>query len=494
MAAIEAAHLGKKVILLEPSAHIGGMPASGLGTSDVGNIKAIGGLAKTFFKTVAAIYGKVDSQNGTYYEPHIALQAFEQMLCAQPNVQLVTNAAISSISMTGTIIQSMVASNGVTYSAKEFIDSSYEGDLMAAAGVSFTVGRESIAQYNEPLNGVIKTTPMNGAKVDPYVIPGNSSSGLLPHIESITLPPPGSADNSVQGYNYRLCLSKDPNNQIAFTAPDNYDPAEFEALARMSEALVKAKHTPAFNTLLSIAPLPNGKYDANNGADFSTDEIGEGLLYPNGTPAQRQAIAAEHKRYMQALLYFLQTSTRLPAAVNAGAAEFGYCKDEFTDTAGFPHQLYVREGRRMLGTFVMTQQVIYNKSGPDSIGLGSYNFDSHINNRVAVKGDAEIEGLTNTPNSGTKFEVGNPYPIAYGSLTPSSSEATNLLVSVCVSASHVAFSSLRMEPTYMIMGQSAGAAASLAIDEAATTQNISYPALSAQLLKDGQILSWSSGS
>ncbi|WP_281172787.1 FAD-dependent oxidoreductase [Nevskia soli] len=492
MAAIEAGRLGKKVILLEPTTHIGGMPASGLGTSDIGNINAIGGLAKEFFAAVAAIYGSTWSVHGTLYEPHVARQAFEKLLTKQANVQLVTNAVLSSIIKDGGAIKSLATVNGYSYTAKEFIDASYEGSLMAAAGVSYVVGREASTQYNESYAGVQVDYGSNGVKIDPYVVPGVPSSGLIRHIQAYTPTHIGSGDSGVMAYNYRLCLTQDPDNRIPFTAPVNYDPSEFELFARSSEAMIAKGNTPTVQTFFVPVGIPNEgqgihqKFDVNNSSDLSTDEVGESSDYPDGTLQVRQAIAAEHKRYIQALLYFLQTSTRLPASVNSAVAEYGYCKDEFTDNGGFPYQLYVREGRRMLGAYVMTQHDVVTQSAPNSIGLASDTMDSHAVHRYPIDDQTNNEGTT-------VYKVAIPYPIAYGSLVPKSSEATNLLVTICVSASHVAFSSMRMEPVYMIMGQSAGAAASLAIDEATSVQNVSYPALSTQLLADGQILSWNVG-
>lgn len=484
-AAIEAAHLGKQVILLEPGQHVGGMVSSGLGYTDLYTPSVLGGLVQTFFNTVASIYGPsvTADNNGTAFEPHIAEQAFNQMLTQQKSLQVVFGAPLSSIEMNGTTITSVLAGNGITYAAKEFIDASYEGDLMAAANVTYTVGRESTSQYNESIAGVGMPGEMGGLAVDPYVVLGNPSSGLLQHVEPITLGAPGSADASVMAYNYRLCLSSDPNNQIPFVAPANYDATEFEVLGRYAQALTASGKTIVVGDFLKPVPLPNMKFDLNNSGAFSTDDVAAAEAYPDGSSATRQQIAATHQHYMQSFLYFLQTDPRIPQLVQTTVQSLGLCKDEFTDNGGWPRQLYIREARRMIGVYVMTQQDTQNETTiDDPIGLGGYPFDNHLEHRVAVSGDAEEE-------AGTAADRGNaPYPITYRALTPQASQATNLLVSVTVSMSHVALESVRVEVTYMIMGQAAGAAASLAIDEAATVQNVSYQALATQLTADGQVL------
>jgi hypothetical protein len=483
-AAIEAAHLGKRVVLLEPTQHVGGMMSSGLGTSDVYGTNVIGGLAATFFQTVATNYGPANATldfSGTHFEPHIAEQAFNQMLAQQANITVVLGVSLSAISMNGTRIATFTASNGITYGAKEFIDASYEGDLMAAAHVSYATGREATSQYGEPLAGVQIPTPLDGLTVDPYVVAGDPASGLLQHVQAITLGAPGSADNGVMAYNYRLCVSQNAANQIPFPVPPNYNPEEFEVLGRFAAAVTASKTAPAETLFLGPGQLPNQKLDVNNGEPFSTDETGESVDYANADPATRAQIAAEVTRYMQSLLHFLATDPRIPPHVQAHFSGWGLCKDEFTDNGGWPWQLYVREARRMIGAYVMTQSDIEgNTTIADPIGLGGYAFDSHDVHRVAVNGMAENEGL---------FSIANQaYPIPYRALTPMPSQVTNLLVSVEVSASRVANTSLRLEPTYMIMGQAAGAAASEAIDEGASVQSIDYATLANQLTSDGQVL------
>lgn len=485
MAAIEAANLGKDVTLLEPTGHIGGMTASGIGVTDIGRLDSLGGLTKKFFATVADIYGKnVNSMGGTIYEPHVAQAAFERMLGQTP-VHVVTNAPLVSVDKAGAVIRSVTAGNGLQYAADAFIDASYEGDLMAAAGVQYVVGRESSTQYGESLNGVAVPARPYGLSIDPYVVPGTPTSGLLPHVQDKTLPSPGDADTSVMAYNYRLCVTQNPANMIPFAPPSGYDPAEFELLVRFSNALQKTNHAPQLADYMVPVPLPNGKYDLNSASFLSTDDVGESAAYPDAGAATRLEIEAEHRRYMQALLYFLQTSTRLPPAINSAVGAYGLCKDEFTDNGGWPYRIYLREGRRMVGAYVLTQNDLQLKTAiSDSIGVGSFYFDFHTTNRVAVKGTLQAERMADPSPERAR------YPISYRALTPLPAQASNLLVTVCLSASHAAFGSLRVESTYMVMGQSAGAAASLALDGDVPVQDVSYNQLSAQLLADGQVISF----
>lgn len=490
-AAIEAAHLGKQVILLEPGRHVGGMMANGLGSTDLYDMQALGGLVRAFFNTVHGIHGSSGSedQGGTLYEPHVAEQAFLQMIGQQSSLKVVYGAALVSAVKSGHSINSLLA-GGVTYQAKIFIDSSYEGDLMAAAGVSYSVGRESLQQYGESKAGVQNPALPSKVKIDPYAVPLDPTSGLLPHIEALPLGALGSADTGVMAYNYRLCLSADSNNQIPFSAPANYDPSEFEALGRWVQAFEASGNSLNVNYFLAPRKLPNQKFDLNNsgGAVLSTDEVGANDDYVNASFAQRQQIAAEHQRYMQGLLYFLITDARLPESIRTAISSYGLCKDEFTDNGGWPRQLYVREARRMIGVYVMTQADGENKTKiSDPIGLGGYNFDSHFVHRIVVNGSVYNEGNGSVYNQGGYIHV-LPYPIPYRALIPVSMQSDNLLVSVAMSASHVAYESLRVEPTYMVMGQAAGAAAALAIDEHVSVQNVNYSALSSQLQTDGQVV------
>ncbi|RZU46838.1 FAD dependent oxidoreductase [Fluviicoccus keumensis] len=494
-AAIEGVRNGKTVVVIEPTMWIGGMSASGIGVADIGQRKSIGGLAKEYFDQVKKIYGSTPgSLDGAAYEPHVAKKAFEDMLnaCA---IKVVTGSRLQSVAFSQNHIKSIITSNGSEYQAAVFVDASYEGDLMAKTGVSYTVGRESNSQYNETLNGVGISHLMIGQKVDPYRTPGKPASGILPHVFSTKLNPVGSEDKSVMAYNFRLCVTKNPDNAVPFTKPDNYDESEFEILARLSELVVKSRADrvsqgiiPAsllkvpMDYYLIYAPLPNGKFDLNSAGAFSTDYVGLGESYANGSYEKRAEIDQEIKRYMKSLLYFLKTSPRIPDYIRNEVASTGLCKDEFIDTNGWPHHLYIREGRRMIGSYVMSQNDIQGGlTVHDSIGVGSFYFDSHVTNRVVIGGYVNIEANNNT-------SIGQQYPISYRVITPQKDEMDNLLVPVCISASHAAYTSIRVEPSYMIMGQAAGAAASIAVEANTPVQDVDYSELAARLKKHNQIL------
>jgi len=490
MAAIEAARLGRQVILLEPTLHIGGMMSNGLGATDQYSNDDFGGLAAQFFQEVNNYYNQIPSAAYGYeFEPHVAEAEFNSMLARYANISVVLDTEFSSAAMNGTTITGLTASSGVTYLAKQFIDASYTGDLMAAAGVSYRVGRESSGEYNEPTAGVGVLAPVASSPIDPYVTPGDPSSGLIAHVSAKTLRAAGSADSAVMAYNYRLCVTTDPNNQIPFMEPANYDPSEFAILTRMfaSPTPLPASDVVSGIGLLSIGGLPNSKFDLNDGGTYpimGTDEVGESFAYPDGSSTIRREIEAEQKRYMQALLYFLSNDSSVPQSAQAAVKALGLCKDEFTDNGGWPHQIYVREARRMIGQYVLTLSDLERKTTvPDSIGLGGYPVDSHPVHIVNVNGAVEYEPAP----------VGQPtvveYQLPYRILTPNADQVTNLLVSVDVSTSHVAYDSVRVEPTYMILGQAAGAAASIAIGQGTTVQSVPYSTLASQLLDDGLVLS-----
>jgi len=354
---------------------------------------------------------------------------------------------------------------------------------MAATGVHYTVGRESSAQYNEQVAGVGASASIAPKPIDPYVTPGDPSSGLIPHVSANISGPMGSADTAVQAYNYRLCLSWDPNNQIPFAEPRNYDPAEFALFARR----FASSPSMTFSDFFLYLGLPNAKMDLNNGSSLpalGTDEVGESFAYPDGGSGVRQNVEAEQTRYMKALLYYLANDPSVPQSLQATLRNLGLCRDEFTDNGGWPYQIYVREARRMIGQYVITLNDLENRTTiSDSIGVGGYNIDSHPVHAFNLNGSVAYE-----PSPYVNPSIPQ-YLIPYRILTPQAAQVTNLLVSVEVSASHIAYASLRIEPTYMIMGQAAGAAASIAIGQGTSVQNVSYAALSAQLLEDGGVLS-----
>jgi len=490
LAAIECAKLGRQVVLLEPTQHVGGMMSNGLGVTDVYGDSDYGGLTAEFFKEVNDYYDGIPSAaNGYAFEPHVAEGEFNSMLARYANITVVLGAELSLATMSGTTIAGLTASNGVSYQAKEYIDASYTGDLMAAAGVSYTVGRESTTQYNESIAGVGVLAPIASSPIDPYVTPGDPSSGLIAHVSEDSSGAVGSADSAVMAYSYRLCITTDPNNQIPFEEPPNYNPAEFAMLTRMfaSATPLTASDVVSGDGLLSTGGLPGSKFDLNNGGTFpimGTDEVGESFAYPDGSASVRQGIEAEQTRYIRALLYFLSHDSSVPQTVQAAVQTLGLCKDEFTDNGGWPHQIYVREARRMIGQYVLTLSDLERETTiPDAIGLGGYQVDSHVVHIVNQAGTAQFE-----PGPGGLPTI-TEYPLPYRMLTPKAEEATNLLVSVDVSASHVADDSVRVEPTYMVMGQAAGAAASIAIGQGVSVQGVPYSALAAQLLQDGQTVS-----
>ena len=364
-----------------------------------------------------------------------------------------------------------------------FIDASYEGDLMAKAGVTYTIGRESTAQYGESSNGIRPAANNFGTlTVDPYVVPGNSGSGLLPLLQPEPLGTVGDADQRLQAFNYRMCLTTNAANRLAITAPTGYNPAQYELLGRYLQAMTAAGTSISLSTFMAISAMPNGKTDINNGGAISTDFMGESAGYPEADYATREQIELAHQNYIKGLFYFLATDGRVPQAVRSEMQAYGYCKDEFTDTGGWPHQLYVREARRMVSDYVMTQANIMSQVvASDGIGLGVYAADQHSCGRLVIN-----DTVMKLPGGGVVPP--QPYPVAYRSITPKTNECTNLLVPWCLSASHVAFCSLRMEPVFMILAQSAGTAACFAIDDATSVQGVNIRKLQAQLLADGQEL------
>jgi hypothetical protein len=491
IAAVEAARLGKTVLLLDQNTWTGGMTANGLGYTDTGVVGTIGGVALEFYQRINMAYGSTDGTPRFTFSPHVAAQVFQDMLNGV-HVTPFLSVHIASVQKAGALIQSVTLDDGTQYFASEFIDATYEGDLLPVAQVDYVVGREASSEFNEPLAGV--EAPVGFAvPIDPYVLPGNPASGLLPHITGTSVAPVGSADKNVMAYNYRLCLTTNPGNSVPFTAPPGYDGSEFEILTRYSEALTAAGNPPDLADILAATPIdtdgPGVKLDLNNNGLasnlISTDDVGASLNYPDGSVTQRTSIANEHKRYMQALLYFLLTDPSMPPSVRAQTAAFGLCKDEFTQTGNWPPQLYVRVARRMRGNYILTQNDLSNavNLAINPVAVGSYQMDSHLTQRLALNGTIFSEGYSFT-------NVAGPYGIPYASLVPSAQQATNLLVSAAISATNQAYKSIRTEPVYMAMGHAVGIAASLAIDEHVPVQQVDYPSLRDQLITDKQVLTW----
>jgi hypothetical protein len=476
IAAYTAAKMNMQVLLIEPGHRLGGLTSGGLGYTDIGNKYAISGLALDFYRRVGKHYGKLEQW---IFEPHVAENILKELI-SDAKVQVIYGHQLSAVDKKdGKImsinIDSVAGGNTKTIDAGVFLDCSYEGDLMAKAGVSYTVGREANSLYNETYNGV---QVLEGHQfpdgIDPYKIPGDSSSGLIWGVSDGKLAPQGSGDKKVQAYNFRICLSRDPANLVPITQPDNYDPARYELLLRY----LKHKVPGDLWGFLKFDLMPNNKTDINNNGPISTDMIGMNHHYPEADYTTRKKIQKEHEDYTKGLLYFIGHDERMPEHLRKQMLQWGYPKDEYTENNHWSPQLYVREARRMIGAYVMTQ---HNCEGreivDDAIGQAAYTMDSHNCQRIVVNGMVKNEG---------NVEIGGfgPYPIAYRSIIPKATECTNLLVPVCLSASHIAYGSIRMEPVFMVLGQSAAIAATLAIKEKTTVQQVNVKAIQSLLAKD----------
>ncbi|MBI3414741.1 MAG: FAD-dependent oxidoreductase [Verrucomicrobia bacterium] len=482
IAAVQAQRMGKTAVIVEPGKHPGGMTTGGLGATDIGNKAAIGGIAREFYRRLGKFYGK-DEQ--WLFEPHAAEQIFREMI-AEAKIPCHFQQRLVAVKLRSGRLQEITMENGNVFRAKMFIDATYEGDLMAKAKVSYTVGREANAKYRETLNGIRAETPKHQftVPVDPYVKRGEPKSGLLPFIQPGDGGKPGEGDRRVQTYNYRLCFTTNAANRLPVTPPPNYNPAQYELLARHLEALVATGRQPKLDEFWNPIWLPNGKTDINNNGGFSTDFIGANYDYPEASYATRERIAKAHENYTRGFITFLATSSRVSANLRAEMQRWGLCRDEFQETGGWPYALYVREARRMAADVVMTEHHCRGKQlTGDSIGLAAYNMDSHNCQRIVKRGRVENEGDVQVPPM-------KPYPISYRAIIPRRGECENLLVPVCLSASHIAYGSIRMEPVFMILGQSAATAASLAIDAKTSVQKLDYAKLQMQLLADKQILAW----
>jgi hypothetical protein len=472
--AVAARREGLTVALLEPGRHLGGMVSGGLGWTDYGKKEVIGGYSLEFFERVGAKYGRPIEW---HFEPHVAEAVFNDLV-KETGVRVFLQQRLrerGGVRKTGTGITEILTEDGSIFRARVFADASYEGDLMAQAGVSYTWGREGISEYNESLAGVRDRTPLHQFRA--AVSPVDSRGALLPEIMPRSKDPVGAADKRVQAYNFRLCMTKSADNRVLWPKPAGYTVARYELLARYLPAFEKALGRPlAINDVMKADILQNGKSDTNNNGAVSTDYIGGSYDYPEGSYATRARIRQAHVDYIQGFMYFLATDPRVPPALLAEMKEWGLCKDEFTDNDHWPYQLYVREARRMVGEYVMSQKDIQTDlTKPDSIGMGSYNSDSHNVQRRPTEDGAAVE------NEGDMQVSVTPYEIPYRLILPKRAQATNLLVPVCFSASHVAYSTLRMEPQYMIVGQAAGVAAKMAIESRQPVQDVDTRALSVKL-------------
>jgi hypothetical protein len=408
---------------------------------------------------------------------------------AAKDAKIVTQMGNQGRTMDGQRLVSLKTSTGNVWNASVFLDCTYEGDLMAKAGVASHIGREANAVYSEKLNGIRPETAKHQftVPVDPFIHQGDASSGLLPFIESGDLGEPGAGDASVQAYNFRLCMTRDARNRRPWEAPENYNPAQFELLARYIEARSAAGKPLDAGQLFHPLPMPNHKTDTNNNGGFSTDFIGGSDRWPEASYTERAAILKAHERYTRGFFYFLATNPRVPEKLRAEVAAWGLTKDEWPETSGWPPQLYVREARRMISDYVMTEHDCRGtRKAPDAVGLGAYNMDSHNCRRIVRNGLSHNEGDVQEPVK--------PYPVSWRSLIPKATECSNLAVPVCLAASHMAYGSIRMEPVFMILAQSAATGACLALDRASSPHEIPSQILRDRLAADGQILSPSASS
>ncbi len=506
IAAVQAKKMGKSVILVGPDKHLGGLSSGGLGWTDAGNKAVIGGLARDFYHRIFLQYEKddawkwqqkseygnkgqgspaIDGENRTMwiFEPHIAERVFEDYV-KEFSIPVERDQWLDrekGVAKDGTRITGITMLSGKKYTGSMFIDATYEGDLMAAACVTFTVGREAAAQFGESLNGVVAKQARShqfNFPVDPYKTPGDPASGLIARIHSGDPGEEGAADKRLQAYCYRMCLTNHPENRVPFPKPDGYDPAQYELLKRTIAAGWNWKGITS-----KFDPIPNHKTDTNNHGGFSFDNIGMNYDYPEATYERRREILKEHQTYQKGLLYFLANDPSVPEDIRTHMSEWGLPKDEFTDNGHWSHQIYVREARRMIGETIITQNHLTLKvPTPRSIGMGSYNMDSHhVQRYVDKNGHARNEG-------DVQVNPGGPYPIDFGALIPQKKDATNLLVPVACSTTHIAYGSIRMEPVFMILAQSAATAAVMALDAKIPVQEIPYEKLSDRLKADGQVL------
>ena len=477
IAAYTAKMNGKSVLLIEPGRHLGGLTTGGLGYTDIGNKYAVSGIARDYYRRIGAHYGKFEQW---IFEPHVAEDLFKEYI-KRASVEVLFEHRLANVTSTKGVINSIEiesSTGGGTrqiVKAKMFIDCSYEGDLMAKAKVSYIVGREANSDYRETYNGY---QVMHGHQfpdgIDPYRIKGKPESGLLWGISPASPRSAGSGDNMVQAYNFRICLSNDPANMIPITRPDNYDSTRYELLVRLMEK----EPTRPFNRILKPDLMPNGKTDINNNGPISTDMIGMNYDYPEASYEQRAQIIKTHEDYTKGLLYFIATSKRLPPHLGIEMRKWGYPKDEYKDNGNWSPQPYIREARRMVGEYVMTQANCESKEVvKDGVGMAAYTMDSHNTQRLVINGMVKNEG---------NVEVGGfpPYPISYRSLIPKRAECTNLLVPICLSATHIAYGSIRMEPVFMVLAQSSAVAACMAIDKKTAVQDVNIAQLQQRLKND----------
>lgn len=504
--AVQIVKMGRSVIIVSPDTHLGGLTASGLGFTDTGDKSVIGGLSKEFYHRIFLYYqdssawkwqkkeeygnvgqgtDAIDKEYGTMwiFEPHVAEKVFEDFI-EEYNIEVLRNEWLdreTGVEMLNGKIKSITTLSGQKYKGKVFIDATYEGDLMAAAGVRYFIGREGNEVYHEEWNGIQIGVLHHGhhfgnRNISPYVVPGDPESGVLPRISTEDPGIKGNGDNKIQAYCYRTCLTRNEKNRVSFKRPDGYDSTQYELLIRVYNSGWR-------ETFRKFDPIPNLKTDVNNHGPFSFDNIGMNYDYPEASYERRKDIIDEHIAYQKGLLYFIAHDPRIPREVQSEMRKWGLARDEFIDNENWPHQIYVREARRMTGEFVMTENEILGKTTiGEPVGMGSYTMDSHNVQRY-INSDGFVQ---NEGDIGVYPE--KPYQIALGAILPEKESCTNLLVPVAVSSSHIAFGSIRMEPVFMILGQSAGTVAALALDKNKGIHDLSYPVIKSKLIADGQIL------
>lgn len=507
-AAIEVARAGKTVIIVNPDSHIGGLTTGGLGWTDIGNKMVIGGIAREFYQRIKKYYEQPENwkwqQRSDYktggqssqttagldamwtFEPSAALSVYKDYI-SQYRIKIGNNERLklrSGVIKTGQNITAIKTESGNKYYGKMFVDATYEGDLMAVSKVAYAVGREAGAVYNETLNGVQTNKAIHHQFPDgisPYINSNSRRKKLLPNVNP-SIAKDNTGDKKIQAYCFRMCLTDVPGNRISVQKPVGYNELEYELLFRFIEKAGASN----IKELFTLSPMPNRKTDTNNSGPFSTDYIGRNYNYPEGNYKQREKIINEHRKYQLGFLWTVQNHARIPQSIKDRYSKWGLAKDEFVENGNWPSQLYIREARRMVSDYVMTQKHCQQDgvSAEQSVGMGAYTMDSHNtqrhinqNNDVKNEGDVQVGGFS-------------PYPIDYRSIIPKRKDCGNLFVPVCLSASHIAYGSIRMEPVFMVLGQSAATAACIAIDDSVNVQDVDYKKLKDELIKRKMVLGY----
>ena len=523
-AAVEAARMGRRVVLIVPNWHLGGMSSSGLGMTDNGSTVTIGGLSREFYERVYRFYQdpknwkqltreeflawmpktwgidgpRMEELKAQFiFEPHAAEQVFNDM-AREAGVEVVYGERLdlkNGARREGAKIISIRMESGREFLGRTFIDATYEGDLMARAGVKYIVGREPNSLYDETLNGVFPFTPAPFPKISPYVVAGDPTSGLLPRVEPKPPGVKGEGDRRVQAYNFRICLTDVPDNRVPFVKPANYNPLDYELLARLIATMKDVRPGPrraaamglrgkGLDLGINFELVPNRKTDSNCGSEFGSDMFGRSYDWPEADYATRQKIWEEHKSYTQGLLWFLGNDPRIPQPGRDEMQRWGLSKDEFADNDNWPRQLYVREARRMISDYVVTEHEAKGENpATDTVAIASYPLDSH--GVTLFVDEAGILHRERGFYQGTK-----PFPVSYKAIRPRAEECTNLLVPGCLSASHAAYGSIRMEPVFIMLGHASGTAAALASERNVAVQDVPYDVLRTRLLAAKQILEY----